>query len=392
VNEGEGEGEGKCSEEQVAEEQSPPSERSRSLAVLILLGFLATAALLGWWFWGRAEPFPEGLIQANGRIEGDRVLAASKFAGRVVELQVREGSEVMAGEIVARLDDTQLTAQVTQARAAVEIQTSRLEAARTAIQILESVVPLEIESARSEVRRAEAALTEAEASERQVGKDAARRAALHAEGTLDAERSEQAALAWKVARAEVTSAHAALAQARNGLADAQLGQQRIEARESEIKALEAQLNQARGALSEVASMLDDLSIPAPASGVVTTRIVDLGEVITPGFPLFEIVDLDQLYLKVYVPENEIGKLRRGLRARVYIDAFPDEPFPATIRYIASRAEFTPKEVQTPDERVKLVYALKLYLDANPDHRLTPGLPADAVIRWKEGAPWAKPRW
>jgi len=74
------------------------------------------------------------------------------------------------------------------------------------------------------------------------------------------------------------------------------------------------------------------------------------------------------------------------------DAFPDEPFAATVRYIASQAEFTPKEVQTPDERVKLVYAVKLYLDANPDHRLTPGLPADAVIRWQESASWAKPRW
>ena len=88
----------------------------------------------------------------------------------------------------------------------------------------------------------------------------------------------------------------------------------------------------------------------------------------------------------------IGKVRLGLPARVYTDAFPDEPLSATVRYIAAQAQFTPKEVQTPDERVKLVYAVKLYLDANPQHRATPGLPADAVIRWKEGAPWARPRW
>jgi len=376
----------------VAEEQSAPRERSHILAVLILLGVLATGALLGWWLWGRADPFPDGLIQANGRIEGDRVLAASKFSGRVVELHVREGSEVMAGEIVARLDDAQLSAQVAQAQAAMETQAARLQAARTTLHVLERNVPLEIESARSEVGRAKAALAAAEASERQAGKDAARMSALHVVGTLDAQRSEQAALTWKVARAELTAAHAALSQAKNGLTDAQLGQQRIEARRAENKALEAQLDQAHGALAEVTSTLDDLSIPAPASGVVTTQIVDLGEVIAPGFPLFEIVDLDHLYLKVYVPEKEIGKVRRGLPARIYTDAFPDEPFPATVRYIASRAEFTPKEVQTPDERVKLVYALKLYLDENPGHRLTPGLPADAVIRWKEDTPWAKPRW
>jgi HlyD family secretion protein len=118
----------------------------------------------------------------------------------------------------------------------------------------------------------------------------------------------------------------------------------------------------------------------------------VGEVIAPGAPLFDIVDLDRLYLKVFIPANEIGKVRLGLPARIHTDAFPNEPLAATVRHIASQAQFTPKEVQTPDERVKLVYAVKLYLDANPQHRATPGLPADAVIRWKEDAPWAKPRW
>ena len=86
----------------------------------------------------------------------------------------------------------------------------------------------------------------------------------------------------------------------------------------------------------------------------------------------------------------IGKVRIGLPAKIYIDAFPDNPFDAVVRNIASRAEFTPKEIQTPDERVKLVYAVKLYLDENPERRLTPGLPADAVIRWQEDTPWAAP--
>ena len=159
-----------------------------------------------------------------------------------------------------------------------------------------------------------------------------------------------------------------------------------------MKVLEARVAQAEAALAEASSVQDDLTIRAPASGIITTRIIDVGEVVAGGAPLFDIVDLDRLYLKVYVPGKEIGKVRLGLPARVYTDAFPDEPVHATVRYIASRAEFTPKEVQTPDERVKLVYAVKLYLDANPDHRLTPGLPADAVIRWKEDALWAKPQW
>ena len=157
-------------------------------------------------------------------------------------------------------------------------------------------------------------------------------------------------------------------------------------------ALEAQLKQAQAVLVEVETLLDDLSIRAPADGIVTTRIVDRGEVVAAGIPLFDIVDLDRLYLKVYIPEKAIGKVRLGLPAQIYSDAFPDKPYGATVRYIASQAEFTPKEVQTPDERVKLVYAVKLYLDENPQHQLTPGLPADPIFRLQETVPWAKPSW
>jgi HlyD family secretion protein len=103
-------------------------------------------------------------------------------------------------------------------------------------------------------------------------------------------------------------------------------------------------------------------------------MVDVGEVITAGSPIFDIVNLDRLYLQVYIPEKDIGKVRLGLPARIYADAFPNTFFPATVRYIASRAQFTPKEVQTPDERVKLVFAVRLYLDENPNHCLLPVFP------------------
>ena len=176
------------------------------------------------------------------------------------------------------------------------------------------------------------------------------------------------------------------------MAQAVLGWKRIRARESEVAKLERQRDQAEAVLEEVESVLADLTIRAPSTGTITTRIVDVGEVVSGGAPLFEMVDLDRLYLKVYVPEVQIGKIRLGLPARIYTDAFQEEPFPAVVRYIASRAEFTPKEVQTPDERVKLTFAVKLYLEANPDHRLTPGMPADAVIRWQEDVAWRKPQW
>jgi HlyD family secretion protein len=189
-----------------------------------------------------------------------------------------------------------------------------------------------------------------------------------------------------------TASAADLRQAEQGLASARLGHDKVKARENDVAALEAGLRQAEAAAKEVASLVDDLSLRAPTGGVILTRLREAGEMVAAGTPVFDLVDLDKLYLKVYVPEKQIGQLRLGLPAQVYTDAFPGKAFPATTRYIASQAEFTPKEVQTPDERVKLTYAVKLYFDANPEHRLTPGVPADAVIRWRDGVPWQAPRW
>jgi HlyD family secretion protein len=208
---------------------------------------------------------------------------------------------------------------------------------------------------------------------------------------VDRHRYEQMALASEVAANQARSSDEAVRVAEKQLAQARLGDERLRAKEDEVKALAAQLDQARAAQKEAESILADLSIVAPAAGIVTQRLVNAGEVVGPGAPLLAIVDLDRLYLQVYVAEKAIGKVRLGLPAQVYTDAFPEQPFPATVRYIASQAQFTPKEVQTPDERVKLVYAVRLYLDRNPEHRLTPGLPADAVIRWREDVPWASPR-
>ncbi|GAB4355334.1 MAG: efflux RND transporter periplasmic adaptor subunit [Immundisolibacter sp.] len=359
-----------------------------TLAAIALTAIAAAA----WWFEFRQESLPKGLIQANGRIEGDHYTVAGKVPGRVVEVLAREGDAVKDGQVLTRLDDAQVQAKVDQARAAVDALEAQVAAARTALDTLKEQVPLQVETAKAGVAHAEAALAAAKARAQQAAKDASRLQDLLQKKFVDEQRAEQAQLAWKVARAEQDTAMAALTQARKRLAQAQLGREQIRTREQELTALEAQLEQARAALVEAQSVADDLLIHAPASGIVTTRIVDEGEVVAAGSPLFDIVDLDRLYLKVYIPEKEIGKVRLGLPARIYTDALPDQPFPATVRYIASQAEFTPKEVQTPDERVKLVYAVKLYLEENPEHRLTPGLPADAVIRWKEEAPWTRPRW
>ena len=373
---------------------TPPPDASTRRR-LRLLTFLALFMLAGVYAIYRVATMgaalPEGLIQANGRIEGDTVSVASKFPGRIKTVFVREGDQVTHGQVLAQLDDDQAQAKVAQARQAVTVAESQLAAARSALETARKEVPLAVAAATATVARANANQAKAEAAEEQASRDAQRFQNLADRGSVGRQRAEQAALAFTTARSDRESAGTALNEARQQLSLAQLGWDRLRSKEREVQALQAQAEQARAASDDAASVLNDLTIRAPISGTITSKIRDVGEVVGAGAPLYQVIDLDNLYLKVYVPENQIGKVRLDAPAQVFTDAYPDQPFPATTRYISSRAEFTPKEVQTADERVKLVFALKLYLDANPQHRLTPGMSADAVIRWKEGGPWAKPR-
>ena len=358
------------------------------MALAIPLAIGGYVALDRWVF---NQGLPDGLIQANGRIEGDHVTVASKFPGRVQELLVREGATVTQGQVLIRLDNSQTAARVQQAKHAAEALEAQVQAVHTQLAVLNLEVPLSIEAADAQMARAKALWDKALAVEKEAKSDAERFRQLADKDQASIQQRDQAQMRWDVAHNDVAAALSGLMQAKKQLAQAELGWKRIRAKEEEIASLERQRDQAYAVIDEVESVLQDLTITAPTSGTVTTRMVDVGEVVAAGAPLLELVDLDHLYLKVYVPEVQIGKLRLDLPARIFTDAFPDQPFDATVRYIASKAEFTPKEVQTPDERVKLIYAVKLYLAANPDHRLTPGLPADAIVRWKEDVAWAKPK-
>ncbi len=299
--------------------------------ILTGVGVIVLAAGAYWAYatFVRVEPLPDGLIQANGRLEGDQMIVASKYPGRVLEFFVNEGDNVTAGQKLAQLDDKEIKTKVRQAEEGV------------------AALKHEVEAARSNYAQAQ--------------RDAKRFEDLLAEGTATKRETEEAALGLDVA------------------------QQKLEAGRNQLHAAEA-------AYDEAGYARDEMTLFAPSAGVITNRLQEPGAVVAAGAPLLSLVNLDNLYLKVYVPEKQIGKLRLKLPAKIYTDAFPDAPFDASVGFIASRAEFTPKEVQTPDERVKLVYAVKLNVKDNPDHRLAPGIPADAVIRWDDTVEWVAPRW
>jgi len=367
-------------------------KKMKMTVITVLITLFIIISLSIWWFDTQQKILPEGLIQTNGRIEGDHYTVASKVPGKVMQLLAHEGDAVKEGQVLVKLDDVQVRARVAQSQAELEILSAQLKSSQTTLAMMKKQIPLQIDTAKAEIAHADAALASAKASAKQAAKDSRRFSELLKKNTVDKETAEHKNLTWTIARAEFATAMAALTQSKKRLAEAELGWEKIEAKKHDVASIVAKLKQAQAALVEKQSVLDDLTIQAPATGTITTRIIDKGEVVVAGSPLFDIVDLNRLYLKVYVPEIKIGKVRLNLPARIYTDAFPEKPFAATVRYIASQAEFTPKEVQTPDERVKLVFAVKLYLNENPHQQLAPGLPADAIIRWQEGASWAKPRW
>lgn len=199
-------------------------------------------------------------------------------------------------------------------------------------------------------------------------------------------------LAARVRRIELSLAQAERELARNQklMADGFITLQMMERTRLEADVQSAALREARAALGEQQRYLDEMTVRAPTAGTVLVRTIERGEWVQPGTPLFSMVDLNQLYLKIYVPEPDIGKIVHDQPARVHIDAFPKRFFPARVSKIASEAEFTPKNVETREERVKLVFAVELALDENPDGALKPGMPADAVVRLEDGPEWITP--
>ncbi|MBI5719613.1 MAG: efflux RND transporter periplasmic adaptor subunit [Burkholderiales bacterium] len=363
--------------------------RRTQLVLLVAAAVLAGLALA--WLLMRQTPAVEGLLQVNGRIEGDRVTVAPKFAGRVVELAVREGDVVMAGQVLARLDGRAVGARLDQALAAEASLRAQLEAQKFALGLLRAETALAVQAAGTRVAAAEADLRRAEAAHAQDGREHARATELSAQGFVGPQALERAALALRQSGELRDAARAAQGQAQQALRDAELGPQRVRAREAELAVTRARLQEAAAVAAEARSALEDLTLGAPVGGTVTGRFVNLGEVVNAGTPLLEVTDLGRLYLKAYLPETQVGRVRRGMPARIHVDAYPGEPFAATLRYVSARAEFTPKEVQTVDERVNLVYEVRLYVDQDPGGRVNPGQPADGMIRWRDGAAWQAPR-
>jgi membrane fusion protein YbhG len=351
--------------------------------VLVLVAVLLVPRLVSW----LRPPADTGLVLASGRIEGRITTLTPKTSAWVVTLHADEGQAVRQGQLLATLDDQAQRERVRAVEEQVRALDQRLVAANSQLGMTERQVTLQIEQTTAAQREAEARLRRARSSLVQAERDAQRAAVLVAKELIAPQEGEHARLTADMAAQSVKEAEEALESSGKQVALARLGLEQVAILRAERDALARQRGQAQAQLAEQQSHVVDFSVKSPIDGRVLTRTVERGERVEPGTPLFTLVDLDRLYVKIYVPEPSIGKVALGQEARVYVDAYPGRAFPARVSRVSQEAEFTPKNVETREERVKLVFAVEVALAENPGGVLKPGMPADATIRWRPDAPW-----
>lgn len=325
-----------------------PLDRSRAAAFALAL--LCGVALLA--ACSRAHR-PDSELVLSGNFEIDDAQLGFKATGRVVERTVREGDRVQAGQLIARLDDAEQQAQLALRRA-------ELAAAESV------VAELEAGSRPQEIAATAAALRSAEADRERLRLDFARMRELRTKEVI-ADRD------FESVQAQLGVAEARAAEAAERLKLVQEGP-RVET----IRQARARVDQARAAVDLAATLLANTRLATPLAGTVLSHNVEVGEFVSPGTPVVTVADTTHIWVRTYLDQPDLGRIRHGQKVRVRTDSFPGRDFEGTIAFIASEAEFTPKTVQTPKERVKLVFRLKVDV-ANPQDELKPGMPADVIL-------------
>lgn len=389
----------------------PPRRPRRALPVILIL--LIAAGILLWRFVLKAPPPPDSVVLLSGRVEGDDSTIAPKTSGRIAEIRFREGDSVKAGDTIAVLDDEQVRAREDQARAALTASEARERAARSQLASLqEQLEQSKIQTTQSQmdaegrVRQAEAELSSAEAELAQqeaslklalFDKDAYTRLAetgavserqgKQAVTTADQQTAVVAAARRRVeaARAAVTTARASLDNPNIRAAQEAIVRKQMAQQEAEIAASVASAQQANFALSEAQANRKDLTVFAPFDGTVITRSAEPGEVVTAGTPIVTLLDLSKVYLRGFVPEGEIGRVKIGQAARVYLDSNPDQAVDAFVSRADPQATFTPENTYFREDRVKQVVGVKLQLKAAIGFA-KPGMAADGEIL-VQGTQW-----
>jgi HlyD family secretion protein len=349
---------------------------------------------------------PEGTMFVSGRIDGDTVDISSKIAGRINVLKVREGDSVSAGQVIARLDspqqeairDTQKARILSDERSVDELQ-RRLATYSAKIAQAGLYETQAKADAPGQVQQAEANLAVAKAEQKrweeeleQVEIDAKRYPPLAQSGAVAIQLSEQyqtkeevARASWEASRKQVAAAQASLERAKAQLYNIDIQaanrltlERQVDELKAQISSSQANVQADRAALRKIEADIADLTIHAPIAGTILTRSAEPGRVIQPGQTIFTMVDLNQLYLRGFVPEGAVGKVKVGQRALVFLDSSPTQAIPAEVIRVDPEVMFTPENTYFQSDRVKQVMGLKLGLRGAYGYA-KPGMPADGRI-------------
>jgi len=295
----------------------------------------------------------ENRLKLSGNIEVIQVEASFRVAGKVLERPVDEGQMVQAGQLLARLDARDLEQQVAMRQADAATAKAALEAMLAG-------------SRKEEIAASKAALEQAQADLRRLEPDEVRLRDLQQKGILSVRDYEASRASLEAARGKVQQADQQYLLVRKG------------PRKEDIDQARARYDQAQQALALARTQLGYATLTAPTAGVILSKNVEPMEYVSPGTAVVTMADLSQVWLRAYVEETDLGRVKVGQKAFVTSDSFPGKRYEGRVAFIASEAEFTPKAVQTRKERTKLVYRIKIDIP-NPAMELKPGMPVDAEI-------------
>jgi HlyD family secretion protein len=386
------------------------SKRISKAALAVLAGCLGTISCSLW------NGRDTGKIFLSGNIEFTQIHIAFKSSGKLIDFPIEEGDTVRRGTLVARLDMQQQEKQRDREQAALAVAETSLEQHLTGIKYLKTSLEADIQNRQAQLRRAEANLDQLLAGSREQEISRARAAVEQARSQFALAKDEwaRAQVLYKNDdistsqfdryRSQFTASQAALDQAeqsyllvqegprkedieagRAGVDQARAALKQTEATQLEIRRKEqetatrrAQIEQARAQLAVMDTLISDGTVAAPLDGVILEKSAEIGEVVAAGTTIATLGDIEKPWLRGYIREQDQGRVKLGMKVRVKTDSYPDKVYEGRLSYIASEAEFTPKQIQTPEERVKLVYRVKVEVE-NPDQELKLNMPAEGEI-------------
>jgi HlyD family secretion protein len=324
--------------------------RARYAVIAFLITVVITAA---WFLSKRSKGKPDSTLNLSGTIEATTVAPGFKVNGRLSKRLVDEGEAVISGQVLAKLETDDLQLELALRQADLRVATELLK-------------ELEAGSRREEVAQAEAALDRIKSEENRVETDYARQEELFRREVIASRDFEKSHAVLLSIHAQAREANERLKLLRNG------------PRPETIRQARARVDSLRSALELSRRRLSDATLLSPTTGTVLAKHLEPGELVNNGTPVVTIGDLDTVWVRAYIPEAEIGKIRQGLEAQVSSDTFPGRSYRGIVSFISPEAEFTPKNVQTQKERVKLVFRIKIKVQ-NSNRELKPGMPVDAVL-------------